>query len=91
MGLDSNISALSELEISSTDIVSSTVSPLPTVEEHEATNTNDDTKTPDLRVSTQPSGKVAPKRLSLATHLGNRMGSMKRGSMFEWQNLGAWP
>ena len=47
LGLHADISALSELEISSTGIVSSPASSLPTVEEHEATITNDDTRTPD--------------------------------------------
>ena len=78
LGLDADISALSELEISSTGIVSSPASPLPTVEEHEATITNDDTRTPDPIMPTRPSGRIASKRSGLVTHIGNRVGSMKR-------------
>ena len=71
MGLEVDISALSELEISSTGIISSSASPLPTVEEQEATVANDDTTTPDHIMPTRPSGKFASKRSGLVSQLGN--------------------
>lgn len=88
MGLEVDISAQSELETSSAGIVSSSTSPLPTVKKHEATVTNDDTKTPDPIMPTRPSGKFASKRPDLVSHLGNRLGSMKREANLRVMKLG---
>ena len=88
MGLEVDISALRELEISSTGIISSSASPLPTVEEHEVTVANDDTMTPDPIMPTRPSGKFASKRPGLVSQLGNRLGSMKREANLRVMKLG---
>ena len=79
LDLSLELSALSELEITSSDVIPSTLSPLPTVDEHEARSFNNKVKATDHSASTHPPGKVAPKRTSLASCIGNHVESVKRG------------
>jgi hypothetical protein len=77
--LDLDLSCLSELEIMSPDAVPTRTLPLPTVDEHEARVTSIDAKPLGSSVPTHSSEKVAYKKPSLVSHIGNRMECVKRG------------
>ena len=70
---------MSELEIISSNVIPSTLSPLPTVDEHEETSFNNKVKATDHNALTHPPGKVVPKRTCLASRIGNHVESVKRG------------
>jgi hypothetical protein len=76
LDLSLELSVMSELGTTSSDGIPSTLSPLPTVDEHEAMSFNNKIKATDHSASTHPPGKIVPKRLSLVSHIGNHV---KRG------------
>ena len=78
-GLEEDISALSEFETSSPDIVSPSTLPLPTVMNQAATDTNDATKTDDPVISRRPTGRFGT---------GNRWKSIKEKAELRAMKIG---
>jgi hypothetical protein len=81
--MDLDLSGLSELDVTSSDVTHTRTLPLSTVAEHEVEITNEGDQALDTNAPTYSPEKVAHKRSSLATNIGNCVENTKRG-MKNW-------